>query len=214
MTTYNTLVSAVKAVSEDDSGEFASFIPFAIDLAQETLAKDLDFFRLKETKVITVNTSGAVNAVTSIEDSKFLYPSNAYTSATNLELVDISFIKEYNANISASAASTPKYYAFGATSETIHFAPPANISVDITLEYFEMPEKISSGNQTNKLTEKAPGALYCATMIEMNLFTEDYNKLQIWRDRYNEHLLRNFSISKRERKEIGDDPRYQTTRNE
>ena len=53
--TYNGLVSAVKAVAEDETDEFVNYIPTAIFLAEKRLMKELDIDGMKLTAVVTAS---------------------------------------------------------------------------------------------------------------------------------------------------------------
>jgi hypothetical protein len=60
--TYSGLVSAIRALAEDDSTEFFNYIDVAIHLAQERLVKEIDVEGLHQTASASATTG--VNTIT------------------------------------------------------------------------------------------------------------------------------------------------------
>lgn len=71
-----------------------------------------------------------------------------------------------------------------------HFlvAPTPDKNYPFELSYLEMPAPLTDANQTNWLTEYAPGALKYGALLESAPFLRDDERLPIWKDFYEDEL--------------------------
>lgn len=176
--TYDGLVSAVKALAEDDSSEFSTYIPVAIHLAEERLLKELD--TLGTTKVSSLTATASSNSLTKPSGHRFTRDLRVTTSTgsiTILEKKTNDYLRDYWPTV--TSVGTPKYYADD-NNTTFILAPTPASAYTITCQYIGQETHLSASNQTNYYTDFCSDSLFYATMSHMSEFMHDYSIVQIW----------------------------------
>lgn len=170
-TTYNGLVSAVRAIAADNSQEFLTYIPTAIYLAEERLMKELDTQGIET--VVTVNsTSGNPYLV---KPSGFRVVQETYlvtaSGVSQPTMKTVSFIKDYWPT--ASETGTPKYIGSWSEDEWI-VAPTPDQNYKFIFNCVKDLDHLTETSQTNYFSARCPDALFYATMSHMAEFMKDY----------------------------------------
>ena len=208
--TYTSIVNAIKQVIEDDSAEVTEYIPTAIFLAEERVAKDMDAKELTvETSAVTsaitnvtIGTSGLETEVsTGIDNDDFLYFKNVYYNGEKLDMVDVSYLREIN-RYETSAGCSARYYGWVDKPDTIYVSPPVSAG-KFSLTYSEKPMNISTTNTTNVITRKFPEMLFYGALVEMQMFMKNWETLPLWEQSYQRYLQTNLNVTRRERTDIG-----------
>jgi hypothetical protein len=211
ITDYATLVQAVVDAAEDDGTEFATYIPIAIDLAENRLYRDLDLTGVVSYVSIGTSATQYVPKPTGFKTPKSLSYLETYTSASAshtrykpLVFVGETFLMDFWGD--RSITGTPKYYSSHGETQLI-VAPKPVGAATFELAYNGKPTELSSSNTTNYFTRYCPDALFFATMGEMMVFAKNTQEIQIWEGKYSAaiEMLRNEG-----RRERGDDNRNAT----
>jgi len=204
ITTYNTLVSAVVEAMEDDSSEFAAYVPTAIDLAERRLEKQID-------------TDGMVVVTTIIATaSSYIIPKpSGYRFARDFEAVvsgnvqslkkkTNSFIRDYWPNPS-QVSTEPLFYA-DYDKDNFIIAPTPTSTTNLLLTAAIRPTRLSTANQTNYFINELPDALFYATMSNMAEFMKSWQTLQVWEQKYVDAMQGTNNEGRRQRREDDTDP--------
>jgi hypothetical protein len=208
--TYNGLVSAVIALAEDDSTEFAAYIPTAIFLSEERLIKELD----TESLITTVSITGAAgdNTLTKPTGHRLTREITVRTSAGNREALSLKtndFIRDYWPAVTSTSTypnGQPKYYA-NEDGDNWVLAPTPASAYNYTVQYTEQLTHVSTANQTNYFTDFCSDALYYGTMVGMAEFMKDYTVRELWEGRYQVAVQTINNQGRRERRDDSTSPR-------
>lgn len=207
--TYNGLVSAIKALAEDDSQEFEAYIPTAIHLAEQRLIKEIDTEGLHFTASVTAT---AGNPLVSKPSGYRLGYSLSYNTSVGREFVfkkTDDFIKDYwpqgSTSTSAFPFGQPKYYADRNNTQFIVGPTPVSGYV-FEVEYLKEVSALSSTVSSNYFTEFASDALYYATMSNMAEFMKDYQIQPVWESKYDRAMQGINNQGRRERRDDGTPP--------
>ena len=180
ITSYATLVQAVKDVAEDDGLEFADYIPTAIAMAEERLFRELDLPDL-ETKA-----TGKISTSTLTKPSDYEYPHyfsiTVSSSKKQLKKRGEDFIIDYWPN--AALTGEPKYYCDSSSTQII-IAPTPDQSYSYTLKYSAKPTKLSTSNTSNYFITNCQDILFYAVMSEMARFMKAWSEIEAWEQSYN-----------------------------
>lgn len=198
--TYNGLVSAIKSVAEDDSVEFAAYIPVAIHLAEKRLTKEIDTEGLHLNTTI-VATSGN-NSISKPNGYRLGYDLS-YTTSTGRKFVTKKtddFIKDYWPV--ETSVGQPKYYA-DKNNTTFILAPTPSSSYSFDLSYLGEVSSLSTSIQSNYFTEFVSDGLFYATMSNMTEFMKDYESQVVWENKYNFAMQSTNNEGRRQRREDG-----------
>lgn len=176
ITDYDTLVQALKDIAEDDGTEFASYIPTAIDLAEERLIRELDLPDCEEkaTGALTVN-SPTITKPTGFKNMQF-FSINANGSDAILKKRSEDFIMDYWP--SSAIAGTPKYYA-DVSSTLLKIAPTPDLGYTYIMKYLKQPTKLSASNTTNYFVTDCQDLLFTACQIEMVKFMKAWSQVAV-----------------------------------
>lgn len=180
---YSTLIENVKQVLEDDGLEFVSYLPTAVDLAEERLFKELDLPELEE-KVTGSLTNGVslLNKPSGYEIAEYF---RVIESATNtnkgLRKKKEDFINDYWPDVSATGM--PKYYADFSSTQFI-LAPTPKSGLTYELKHTKKPTKLSTSNETNYYIDNCKDVLYNAVCLEMVIFLKHASQIQFWESKY------------------------------
>lgn len=178
---YTTLVSAIQNVAEDDGAEFASYIPTAINLAEEKLFRELELPELEQ------EVQGVL-----VPNNQLLAKPEGYEFSDHLRIVvdnnntvlkkkQDSFLIDYWPN--STLTGVPKYYS-DSSETTFRLAPTPNSGYTYVLKATLKPEKLSTTNLTNYFTNNVVDCLYYASMIEMTKFMKAWSQLPVWENKY------------------------------
>lgn len=207
---YDGLVSAVKALAEDDSVEFASYIPTAIYLAEENLGKKVDTEGVYQ--IATVTASAGNNILAKPSGHKFNKEFsfvNIHSSFVQPEMRTKDFVKDYwpTAMVSTSdyPFGEPKYYANEDNSNWV-IAPTPDSNYVFTVKYGAQIEHLSALNQENYFTSNTADALFYGTMVGISEFMKDYEITPIWTKRYIDAVTAVNNEGRRQRTDDGNFP--------
>ena len=183
ITTYATLVQALRDSAEDDGAEFLSFVPVAIDLAEERLFREFDLQDL-ETKESGSLVSGTatVTKPTGYSFAQFFYITVSGVRKQLTKRME-SFIQDYWPT--AADTGEPKYYADASNTEFV-LAPTPDSTYAYEVKYLKKPTKLSSSVTTNYYTDNCPDALYYACMAEMARFMKAFSQIEAWEVKFKE----------------------------
>jgi len=209
LNTYDGLVSAIRALAEDESQEFLEFIPTAIWNAEENLIKKLDNDYL--TSTVIVSGSAGDNIVTKPEGVRvqrdFFYETSSGIVQPTMRTDG--FIRDYWPVGKTSTVDyprgVPKYYG-NLTGNTWIVAPTPVSAYNYTSKYVVQVPHLSSANQTNYFSFFCSDALFYGTMVGMAEFMKDYETLQIWTARYSDAVDSLNNESRRNRRDDNTDP--------
>lgn len=181
ITSYDTLVQAIKDLAEDDGAEFATYIPTAIDTAEEILYKELDLPDLE------VKAPG--NLVTG---NNTLAKPTGYKKANYIK-IKVSgkdrilkkrredYIIDYWPD--SSVLDIPKYYA-DTSATAFLLAPTPNSTYAYEIKYPQVPTKLASTNQSNYFITSCHPILLNACMMEMARFMKAWSQVDFWTKEY------------------------------
>lgn len=180
---YSSLVSAVSEVAEDDSAEFLTYIPTAIDLAEVRLSRDIDSLGLVHTAIVTAQPSTATltkpTGYKNGQDLSFVDPSTGQRVV--MKKKHYSYILDYWPI--PTSVGVPKYFA-DVDATTFILAPTCNASIAMTLRYEGRPTPLTTSAPTNWFTSNCPDALFSATMVEMSKFSRNYALKDLYEGAY------------------------------
>ena len=183
---------------EDDSTEFKTYIPVAIDLAEQRMTKELDSFGIR--MVATISGTASVNTLNKPSGYRlghtFTYTASDGT-LTQLRKRQRSFIEDYWPFGNSSVAN-PKYFADYSTSQFI-IAPSPDSNYNFDISYEGRPTVLEAGASVNYFTSVLSDSLFFATMNEVNLFAKNYQAAEIWDKKYISTMIANNNQGRRER---------------
>jgi hypothetical protein len=200
ITSYSTIVSAVTDVLEDDSQEFANYIPIAIDLAEQRLLRELDSTGVLAQ--VTTQTNAGNRLGSKPADYRLAYEvriKNASNQYITMKKRTRSFIEDYWPFANTSTGF-PKYYADWDYDQWI-FAPTPDNTYEVHSAIVKKPTRLTAATSTNYFTDNTPDLLFAATMIEMCIFSRNQRYLEIWKAKYAELLQGANNEGRRERKD-------------
>lgn len=210
--TFDGITSTVVDLAEDDSIEFAAYIPTAIFLTEERLIKELDSEGILSTVSITATAGDPF--ITKPSGHRFTHDLNFRTSSKAFvqpSRKTNDFIKDYWPTGATSTSSfpfgVPKYY--GSDDSTTWILAPTPVSAYVfTAKYVTQIARVSTGNQTNYFTDFCSDALFYGTMVNMSEFMKDYEISQLWEQKYQNALFGlNNQLGRRQRRDDGSNPR-------
>ena len=181
ITTYATLLQAVIDNTEDDSVEFAAYLPTALDLAEERLFKELELQDL-ETKA-----TGALvtNTATLVKPLGYKYANYFKITSASLDIILEKKREDYLIDYwpNSTVTGVPKYYA-DLSATLFRLAPTPSSTLTYEIKYTKQPDKLSVANTTNYYTEQCKDVLFGACMLEMCLFMKAWSQIPVWKTYY------------------------------
>ena len=205
ITTYATLLTAIQDTAEDDGAEFLSYIPTAIDLAEERLFKELELTDL-ETKATGALT---INSVTLAKPTGYKYANyfkiNNLTTGQDVILIKKreDYLVDYWPN--TANADLPKYYA-DYSSTLFRVTPTPNLAYTYEIKYTKQPDKLSVTTTTNYYTDNCKDCLFASCMLEMSIFMKAWTQVQFWQNQFNAARDTWNLNAKRQRRDDGSQP--------
>ena len=202
---FTTLVCAVVDYFEDDSTEFKAYIPVAIDLAEQRLAREIDSNHLR------INTNVSSTAATRLinKPTGYKFAWNLRYNAPNGEIKVLtkstdSYIEDYWPWGNTSVGS-PKYYADYSQTQFI-VAPTVSNAGDFPLSYSGRPTPLTSAVSVNVFTSSFSDLLFYATLIEQGKFARHNSMVNVLEGTYQTHLKSIVNEGRRERRDEGLEP--------
>lgn len=205
ITSYTTLVSAVVDYFEDDAAEFKAYIPVAIDLAEQRLAREIDSTHLR------INT-----VVSSAAATRTLNKPTGYKFAWNLRYKDPSgelktlfkttdsYIEDYWPWANSSVGA-PKYYADYSQTQFI-IGPTVSNAAEFHLSYSGRPTPLTAAVSINVFTSSFSDLLFAATLIEQGKFARHNQMIATLEGHYQTRLQSVINEGRRERRDEGIEP--------
>jgi len=183
---YPSLVSAVVNMTEDDSTEARAFIPTAIGLAEDRMAREVDSqILLANTTVSLTNGTRYVNKPSGWRLTHEVIYKTSSGNRKPLRHRDRSFCEVYWPY--ATSTREPVYYADADVSKFL-IVPTPDADSQLIVTYEKKPTYLSANASINNWTNFYPDALFFGTMSEMAKFNKDFEKVQIWDGRYMEAI--------------------------
>ena len=169
ITSWPTLVTAIQSAGEDQGADFLSFLPVAIDNAENTLAREIDTLNLIYTSTITASVSTPLISKPSGHKftKKLVYVDPNSNRTVLLRKKSTSYLTEYWPQ--ETSVGTPKYYS-DEDGSTLKIAPCVSSQANIKITGVRRPSVLSSANPTNVFVTDCPDALFHAVMIEIAIW--------------------------------------------
>lgn len=204
MSDYNSLVSAVQAVAEDNGEEFIAFIPTAVANANSRLEREIESEDIQVVASITCTVSTAT--ISKPSDYRIGMDLFISTSAGLKHLTKTTYghVRDYWPD--ETVTDEPKYYADKNRSLFI-LAPTPVSSYSGELSYVPAVSALSSSSPVNALTTYFPDGLFYATMSNMAEFMKDYDTQKIWEGKLENALVSYGNEKRRYRRDNGVVPR-------
>lgn len=203
--TYNGLVSALKTHVEDPSTEFDEFVPLAIHLAEERLAKSLDSIRMRQ--VVDVTATPTNHLLTKPTDTRYvdeIYYTNLSSERVYVEYKNKGYLVDYWPSVSTMDA--PKYFSdWNADYWTLAPTPDSNYVFTVT--YGHQVSALSSVVQTNYYTDFCSDALFYAARANAAEFLKDYETVGIYDGKFKEAVQTINNEGRRQRRTDDSNPR-------
>lgn len=204
--TYNDLLQTIKDVSEDDSVEFADFIPKAIQAAELRITKDIDTVGLKQN--VTLTTTSGQRTVFKPNGFRFIHDVYLVDPTTNQETRLKSMADDYLRDYWPSTVNTakPKYFSQDYDKDNFLLAPTPDATYTLRLNIAADVTPISPTNQTNYFTDQCGETLFYATMVEMKRFAKDTEGTAFWDSAYTQSIAALNNQGRRARRDDGFGP--------
>jgi hypothetical protein len=190
---------------EDDAAEFKGYIPVAVDLAEQRLAREIDSQHLRINTVVSC--SAGDRYINKPDGYKFAF--NLRLTKTNGELKTLfkttdSYCEDYWPWIEASVAE-PKYYADYGNRQFV-LAPTPNDNAPLLLSYSGRPTRLTATASVNVFTSAFSDLLFAATLIEQAKFARHNGMVKTLEDHYQLRLQSVVNEGRRERRDEGIEP--------
>lgn len=182
--TYNSLVSQTLDYLDRTDADTANAIPNFIYQAEQRIAresKNIGFVQYV-TGNFTIATSVYPKPARWRRNISFNYGTGTGNNTrTPIYLQTYEYLRNYWPDPTLTAP--PLFYAdYGYP--TFLIAPTPDQTYPFEYSYLELPEPLSSSNQTNWLTNYAPDVLLYATLLEAIPFLKNDERVPVWQDKY------------------------------
>jgi hypothetical protein len=159
-TTYSGLIALMKNYVEDTSTEYVSNIVGIVNRAEERVLRDLDLTLFDETTTAAtqVNVATLGRPPTAIKVRSVFFSSVGQFA----EQRSFDYVRQHG------GAGRPLYYH--ETQLSLMLAPTPDASYPCELRIMGRPLPLSTGNETNWLSENAADILLAAALVESELF--------------------------------------------
>lgn len=196
--TYDGLVSAARAVAEDDSQEFLDYAPTAVFLAEERLTKEVGTEGMDVISYVPV--TAGTTTLTKPTGYKATHDLSFMTSSGRkfLDKKTAGYLLDYWPN--QAQQGQPKYYADQGYSSVL-IAPTAASAYSVRWSFVGQPTKLSDTNQTNYFTQECADMLYFDTMSNMCAFMHDWATQAKWEGQYQERAQALENQARRQRRD-------------
>lgn len=182
LTTYPLLKAAIIDICEDDSIEFADYIPTAVNLAEDRLFRELKINYSVVTDSYSCTTGDQlVDKPSDLRATTGLF---VIVSGQKIPLVKRGdeFCSDYWPD--DSVRDVPKYYAERDITKW-RLVPTPNNNYPLHIQYEAKPAYLDEvSNTSNIYTERYPDLLFYTTMVNMCEWMKDTDRKQEWEARY------------------------------
>ena len=180
--TYALLVAAVIAATEDDSTEFADYLPTAINMAEDRMFRELELNYSVVSNSLSCTTSDQLIA----KPTGLRVTNGIFITVSNEKIPLIkrgdTFCTDYWTN--SATTGVPKYYT-ERDDDNWRVVPTPASNYALEVHYEAQPDYLVSGsNETNIYTDKYPDLLFYATMVNMCEWMKDTERKSEWENRY------------------------------
>lgn len=197
--TYNSLVSAITAATENDGSEFTVEIPNFIDRTEQRLSRDLDSWGLTAFAQTTLTpTDPFLSKPTGTLVIKSLQIRRDSGKRVFLRHRTDEYLTRYWPD--RTSTSEPKYYADFGFNQLIMAPTPASALV-AEMSYVVRPTALSAGHQSNYFSDFAHDALYAGCMYEACMFMKDYEAAAGWEGKYQQAIQMLDNEARRQRRD-------------
>lgn len=205
ITNYTTLVSNIQEITEDDGAEFLTYIPTAIDLAEERLIRECDFPELEQSDFGSL-TQGLPTLPLPTGYKTIQFFNVTLTSGDRKFLIfkPDDYIIDYWPN--ASTQDEPKYYGLEGTTNNLVIAPTPDSAYSYQLKFTKSPTKLSDSNQTNYFIDNLKDVLFSACLQECAKFLKAWSQVQVFEGEYQRSRAAWNEQAARQRRDDGNTP--------
>lgn len=187
--TYNSLTAQVLAYMDRTDQDVVDQVPNFISQAEQRIARESKNIGLEQ--YVVGNFIVGEPVYQKPARWKRTLTLNYGVGATNdtrvqMYLRKYEYIRAYTKN-PVTETGAPLYYADYGYSNFI-VCPTPDATYPFELGYLELPEPLSSANQTNWLTNYAPDVLLYATLLEAMPYLKDDDRIQVWQMMYDRGL--------------------------
>lgn len=203
---YATLISAVTEAAEDESAEFASFLPTIVGFAETRIKREIDTNGLTRTATVTV--SASTETFDKPSDYKFPYSLTFTTSDGRVKSVvkeNETYLQQYWPNETSVDGAGPRYYA-DVNRSVMKIAPCFASATPVVLKYQADIAPLTSSNSTNYLTSVASDIFFYACMAEAARFKKHWEEIAYWDNMYISSLTALNNEGRRARDDDSDTP--------
>ena len=166
--TYDNLVIAIKAWTENEETTFVSQIDTFIEFAELRILReaDLNVARKYATATLTANDT-YLSLPSDIIIIRSMHIVDGSGNRTYLDQKDPSFMTEYIGN--RTTTGTPRYYSHW-DHDTAMIVPASASSITVELGYTYRPTGLSASNQNSWIGTHLPEAVLFGALVEANQF--------------------------------------------
>lgn len=194
MTTYSSIIADVQAYADRDDARLVAQLPSLITQAEERITLDIETapqgVHVGAIVVASSSFSAGNDVVTKPSRWRQTLQFNYNSSVTGENRTPIlrrsyAFCRRFWPDPSVTAA--PRYYADYDQEHFLIVGTPS-AAFDFELVYYERVEPLTVANQTNWLTDHAPGLLLYAVLLEAQPFLKRDERIQVWQAAYADAL--------------------------
>lgn len=208
--TYATLLSAVQDATEERGTDFTNYLPVALEIVEQRLARRLDNVGMVSVAYTTLPTAVPYIAK---PNSHMVTRSVNYVSAGRrrpLIQKERSFVVEYWPE--RTSVGRPKYYT-NWSDDYILIAPADYNAAELEMEYEVFPSALTSANPQNWYTKYAGAALFAGMMVEANKFIKNFEIATYWDTQFDKEVTALQIAAKRGRRDDDTAPENPITAN-
>lgn len=178
--TYTELYDTLVALAEDDSTEFASYLPTAIGLGEDVCFRSLD---LDYTSLVTGNLTSGANSLSKPTRYRFNNSFRIKVGSVWKQLIRKTedFCRDYWVNLTTTGE--PKYYS-DQDINNFFIVPTPSSAYEYAIEASTRPVYLATDNQTNIFTTLAPDALLYACMVKVAEWQKDVARVAEWEAKF------------------------------
>ena len=184
-TTYTALLAEIQATVEDTAAEFVTNLPSIINRGEARCIKDLDLeiWQAESTGSLTASSRVLVRPTTA-KDITDIFITVSSADVTLLPRTD-GWLRLYSPD--STVEGQPKYYAEEDGTD-IHVVPTPDSAYAYTIRHVVRPTKLSSGNQTNWLTDNVAELLFYSCLMDTEAWLLGDERILVWRQAYTDAL--------------------------
>lgn len=180
ITTYASLQTQIENwLNREDQSDN---IPTFIQLAEQTLSRDIRVRKLQDRGTFTINADG--DALPSDFDSMEDWYLDGPTYYGSIELVPAAVIPAYRA--AYGTTGVPRVAAN--VENVLRYGPQPDQAYDSKMTYWRKIAELSSSQTTNWLLLDSPDVYLFASLVEAEPFLKNDDRVQLWKGKLDEAL--------------------------